>query len=39
LVFDHTSILKLIEWRWGLDPLTARDASEDISNLALALDL
>jgi len=39
LVFDHTSILKLIEWRWGLDPLTARDASEDINNLALALDL
>lgn len=39
LVFDHTSILKLIEWRWGLDPLTARDASDDINNLALALDL
>jgi phospholipase C len=39
LVFDHTSILTLIEWRWGLDPLTARDASEDINNLTLALDL
>ena len=39
LLFDHTSILKHIEWRWGLDPLTARDASEDINNLALALDL
>jgi len=38
-VFDHTSILKLIEWRWGLDPLTARDASNDIANLAIALDL
>ena len=38
LVFDHTSILKLIEWRWGLSPLTARDASCDIENLALVLD-
>jgi len=37
LVFDHTSVLKLIEWRWGLEPLTARDASSDISNLAEAL--
>lgn len=33
-VFDHTSVLKLIEWRWGLKPLTARDASNDIANLA-----
>ena len=23
--YDHASILKLIEWRWGLEPLTARD--------------
>jgi phospholipase C len=37
LTFDHTSILKLIEWRWNLAPLTARDASSDINNLALAL--
>jgi phospholipase C len=37
LVFDHTSILKLIEWRWGLAPLTPRDASSDINNLAHAL--
>lgn len=37
LVFDHTSVLKLIEWRWGLQPLTPRDASSDISNLANAL--
>jgi phospholipase C len=37
LVFDHTSILKLIEWRWGLAPLTPRDASSDINNLAYAL--
>ena len=38
-VFDHTSILKLIEWRWGLAPLTARDASSDIGNLATVLNL
>jgi phospholipase C len=37
-VFDNTSILKLIEWRWNLKPLTARDASSDIGNLAFALD-
>jgi phospholipase C len=34
--FDHTSILKLIEWRWNLEPLTVRDASAN--NLAAALD-
>jgi phospholipase C len=38
-VFDHTSILKLIEWRWDLAPLTARDASSDVGNLAAALNL
>jgi phospholipase C len=27
LALDHTSILKLIEWRWGLEPLTVRDAT------------
>ncbi len=37
VVFDHTSILKLIEWRWGLAPLTPRDASTDVGNLASAL--
>src|SRR6266403_1371790 len=37
LVFDHTSVLKLIEWRWGLAPLTPRDASTDVNNLAYAL--
>jgi phospholipase C len=37
MVFDHTSVLKLIEWRWGLAPLTPRDASSDINNLAYAL--
>ncbi len=34
--FDHTSDLKLIEWRWGLAPLTVRDSSAN--NLAYALD-
>jgi phospholipase C len=24
--YDHTSILKFIEWRWGLAPLATRDA-------------
>ena len=38
-VFDHTSVLKLIEWRFGLAPLTARDASDDVGNLLDALDL
>jgi phospholipase C len=38
-VFDNTSILKLIEWRWNLRPLTARDASGDVGNLVTALNL
>ncbi|AXC13703.1 Acid phosphatase [Acidisarcina polymorpha] len=38
LVYDHTSVLKLIEWRFGLAPLTRRDASNDVANLAYALD-
>jgi phospholipase C len=25
--YDHTSVLRLIEWRWNLPPLTIRDAS------------
>ncbi len=37
LVFDHTPVLKLIEWRWGIAPLTPRDASGDVNNLAYAL--
>jgi phospholipase C len=37
LLYDHTSVLKLIEWRYGLQPLTARDASDEIANLAYAL--
>ncbi len=32
--FDHT----LIEWRWNLAPLTARDASADVGDLRDALD-
>jgi phospholipase C len=31
-VYDHTAILKLIEWRWGLSPLTLRDASPAVGN-------
>jgi phospholipase C len=36
-LYDHTSVLKLIEWRYNLPPLTVRDASDEIANLALAL--
>jgi phospholipase C len=35
-VFDHTSVLKLIEWRWNLEPLSVRDQSAN--NLAEVLD-
>jgi phospholipase C len=35
-LYDHTSILKLIEWRFGLRPLAVRDAAA--KNLADALD-
>jgi phospholipase C len=34
--YDHTSILKLIEWRFGLAPLTVRD--QQARNLAEVLD-
>jgi phospholipase C len=37
-VYDHTAILKLIEWRWGLAPLTLRDTSSDIGNPAVTFD-
>jgi phospholipase C len=36
-VYDHTSILKMIEWRFGLDPLSVRD--QYANNLADVLDL
>ncbi len=35
-VYDHTSILKMIEWRFNLAPLTVRDAQA--RNLAEVLD-
>jgi phospholipase C len=35
-VYDHTSVLKLIEWRFGLAPLTVRD--KEARNLAEVLD-
>jgi len=35
-LYDHTSILKMIEWRFGLAPLTVRDAAAN--NLAEVLD-
>jgi phospholipase C len=35
-VYDHTSMLKLVEWRFGLKPLAPRDAAA--RNLAYALD-
>jgi len=38
--YDHTSVLKLIEWRWGLTPMSQRDASDDPAdpgNLATVL--
>ena len=36
-IYDHTSILRLIEWRWNLTPLSVRDAHAN--NIASALDL
>jgi phospholipase C len=35
-VYDHASILRMIEWNWDLTPLTVRD--ETANNLADALD-
>lgn len=35
-LYDHNSVLKMIEWRYGLEPLTVRDQSA--TNLAQALD-
>jgi phospholipase C len=35
-LYDHTSILKMIEWRYGLAPLTLRDRKAH--NIAEALD-
>jgi hypothetical protein len=33
---DHTSVLRMIEWRWGLEPLTIRDRTAN--NVAELLD-
>lgn len=35
--FDHTSILKLLELRWDVPPLTARDAAAPEPSAALSL--
>jgi phospholipase C len=35
-IYDHTSILKMIEWRWNLEPLSVRDAHAN--NIANVLD-
>ena len=35
-VYDHTSILRAIEWRWGLPPLTPRDKAA--ANIIQSLD-
>jgi len=37
LVYDHTSLLRMIEWRWDLEPLTVRDRTA--RNLAGELDV
>lgn len=37
-LYDHTSVLRLIEWRWGLPPLTVRDATANNLALELAFD-
>lgn len=34
--YDHTSILRMIEWRWSLPPLSVRD--QTANNIAQALD-
>jgi phospholipase C len=39
MVFDHTSVLKLIETVWDVAPLAARETSSDVGNLLSALDL
>ncbi|HEX4601138.1 MAG TPA: alkaline phosphatase family protein [Gemmatimonadales bacterium] len=36
VLYDHTSVLRMIEWRWELEPLSVRDATAH--NLARELD-
>jgi phospholipase C len=38
-VFDHTSVLKLIESNWNLPPLAARETSDDVGNLLSVLNM
>lgn len=38
-VFDHTSVLKMIESVFGIKPLAARETSNDVGNLLSAIDL
>jgi len=38
-VFDHTSVLKMIEGVFEVPPLAAREKSSDVGNLLTALDL
>jgi len=38
-VFDHTSVLKLIESVWNVPPLAARETSDTVGNLLDVLDL
>ena len=38
-VFDHTSVLKLIESAFGVAPLAARETSSDVGNLLSAINL
>jgi phospholipase C len=34
--YEHCSVLRMIEWRWGLEPMRVRDRMA--RNLAMALD-
>jgi phospholipase C len=38
-VFDHTSVLKMIESVFGVTPLAARETSDDVGNLLSVIDL
>jgi len=38
-VFDHTSVLKMIESVFGVEPLAARETSNDVGNLLTAINL
>ena len=38
-VFDHTSVLKMIESVFGVHPLAARETSSDVGNLLSAINL